>query len=116
MPSRPGFQVTKPKEEAMAGEENAKNRGVLSKPLECERIANGFDSNIFPNFTTQSWIPGTTKNHVKDARDCLLVSLKPNRTNILQHACHQMRIGWRKKMTFEMALTENPNTETQMPN
>jgi hypothetical protein len=46
----------------------------------------------------------------------LRVSSKDNRTKIVQHAGHQMRIGWRKKTRFEMAIKENPNTETEMPN
>jgi hypothetical protein len=114
MPSRTGFQVVKPREVAIAGEPNAKNRAVfLTKILECKRI--GFGNNLFPNFTTQSWIPGKTKNHVKSARHSLGVSSMDGRTKAVQHAVHQIKIGRMKKTRFEMPIKENPNTETQVP-
>jgi hypothetical protein len=47
MPFRTGFQVIKPKEVAMGGNETSKDRAVfLSKIRECEHIENGFGNNI----------------------------------------------------------------------
>jgi hypothetical protein len=52
----------------------------------------------------QSWIPAKANNQVKDARDCLGVSSKHDRTKVVQHAGHEIKIGRMKKLRFEMAF------------